>query len=126
MRIDLPVRRPKPFRVTALIDVIFILLLFFMLSSNFLRYSEIPIAGGMAAAAGGMPSIVLRVEKDGQVVVNGTRTNVEGLESLLEKIDPPLGTSAAVVGGRTGTVQDLVAVTGILRKAGLGVLLLHR
>jgi biopolymer transport protein ExbD len=126
MRINAPTPRLKTLNLTSLVDVIFLLLLFFMLTSSFLRYSEMQVTSGMAAAPGAKPSMVLRVESGGRVVVNGTRTTVDGLALLLEKIDPPFGTTAAVVGGRSGTVQDLVSATEILRQAGLGVLLLHR
>ncbi|WP_367714863.1 biopolymer transporter ExbD [Nitratireductor sp. GISD-1A_MAKvit] len=40
------VRRRKPLSLTSLIDVIFLLLLFFMLSSTFTRFASVEISGG--------------------------------------------------------------------------------
>jgi biopolymer transport protein ExbD len=50
----------RPVSVTSLIDVIFLLLLFFMLSSTFARYSEVEIGrqgGGGGAPSGAAPSL---------------------------------------------------------------------
>lgn len=42
----------KPLSITSLIDVIFLLLLFFMLASTFSKFSELELAGVAAAGAG--------------------------------------------------------------------------
>ncbi|GAA4230175.1 hypothetical protein GCM10022290_45560 [Sagittula marina] len=51
--------------MTSLIDVIFLLLLFFMLSSTFTRFSEVELsaagAGGAAAASSDAPPFFLRL-----------------------------------------------------------------
>lgn len=44
-------RRNRRLSMTALVDVIFLLLLFFMLSSTFSRFSELPISNGAAGAS---------------------------------------------------------------------------
>ncbi|MEM0986604.1 MAG: biopolymer transporter ExbD [Pseudomonadota bacterium] len=44
------VRKRRPASITSLIDVIFLLLLFFMLASTFTRFSEIELASAEAVA----------------------------------------------------------------------------
>ena len=51
MRVDTPRFARRRLGLTPLIDVIFLLLLFFMLSSTFSRFSQVPVEGG--AAGGG-------------------------------------------------------------------------
>ncbi|NEX45401.1 ExbD/TolR family protein [Pseudotabrizicola algicola] len=51
-RLDRP-RRRKTVSMTSLIDVIFLLLLFFMLSSTFTRFGDLPLT---TAAAGTVPA----------------------------------------------------------------------
>ncbi|MEM1411966.1 MAG: biopolymer transporter ExbD [Pseudomonadota bacterium] len=57
-------KRQKPRRrtsITSLIDVIFLLLLFFMLSSTFSRFSEIEISVAHAGAEGSIDSAQVRL-----------------------------------------------------------------
>jgi biopolymer transport protein ExbD len=52
--------RRRPISLTPLIDIIFLLLLFFMLSSTFTRFAEVPLvnAGTVAADTGAAPVLV--------------------------------------------------------------------
>lgn len=68
--------------LTPLIDVIFLLLLFFMLSSTFSKYGEIEIgAAGGRAAAGDTPPIFMQLREDG-LTVNGV--SMQGEEAMAE------------------------------------------
>lgn len=73
MRIELAPRRRATISLTALIDVVFILLVFFMLASNFAQVRTIGVQ--IPAEAGGGSSdqtaIVVQVEPDGRVAVDG-------------------------------------------------------
>ena len=62
--------------MTSLIDVIFLLLLFFMLTSTFSRFGEIPVAlGGTGAIVEGekKASVLVRINESGPSL-NGTLT----------------------------------------------------
>jgi len=82
--------------MTSLIDVIFLLLLFFMLSSTFSKYSEIELdaalPGGTATGAAG-PSVRVALSS-GHILVNG-RTVAQ--RRLAPRVD-------AVLGGQGGLV----------------------
>lgn len=75
--------RRRRLSMTSLIDVIFLLLLFFMLSSTFSRYGELPLTGAGAggAVAGTAPRFLqLRPET---LVLNGAEVTLEELPAVL-------------------------------------------
>ncbi len=73
MRIDVPRRRPVGIRLTPLIDVVFILLVFFMLASSFMDWRgfrlELPAAD--ATPDPDVDPIVVRVLSDGGYRLGG-------------------------------------------------------
>ena len=72
--IDQPMVRRRRLSLTSLIDVIFLLLLFFMLSSTFTRFAEVDIVagrGGQSMTADNLPDVFIRLGKDGDWKVNG-------------------------------------------------------
>ena len=76
MRVDAPRFVRRRLGLTPLIDVIFLLLLFFMLSSTFSRFSQVPVEGGTAGRAGGnRPDAMISVR------ANDVRLNGEGIET---------------------------------------------
>lgn len=72
--------------MTSLIDVIFLLLLFFMLTSTFTRFSEIEL---MNAAAGQVtsqaPPLFLRLSSDG-LSLNGRAVGIEDLPAAVTEL----------------------------------------
>ena len=69
--------------MTSLIDVIFLLLLFFMLSSTFTRFGEIPLSA--AAAGSGQPDtrpVFVTLGPDA-LRLNGAEASLPGLEEAL-------------------------------------------
>ncbi|MTI45530.1 biopolymer transport protein ExbD [Roseibium hamelinense] len=115
MRVERPPKRRRAISLTPLVDVIFLLLLFFMLSSTFTNFGEIDI--GAPAGSGGTgvsPKAILVVEGEA-LKLNGAPERTEklaaGVQALRERqIDSLL----VLVRGET-TTQQLVTVLGILR-----------
>jgi len=73
--------------LTSLIDVIFLLLLFFMLSSTFSKFGEVEltVSGGAASPDfDGTPVVFARLDADG-VVINGHRS---ALADIAAAVDP--------------------------------------
>lgn len=66
--------------MTSLIDVIFLLLLFFMLSSTFSKFAEVEISGGgaVAAAATGVAPLFLLLEPEA-LSLNGVPLEIGAL-----------------------------------------------
>ena len=72
----LPVRR-RALSMTSLIDVIFLLLLFFMLSTTFTRTAELPlVAGGSATGTAQTVPVFLRLAPD-TLTVNGQSATLD-------------------------------------------------
>jgi len=65
--------------MTALIDVIFLLLLFFMLSSTFSRFAEVELdAAGTSGAPSDTPPLFVQLGPDA-ITVNGTTQSLDTL-----------------------------------------------
>lgn len=81
MRIDVPRRRPAGIRLTPLIDVVFILLVFFMLASSFLdwRAFELGLPPADATADPDTDPIVVEVLADGGIELAGKRVPATAL-----------------------------------------------
>lgn len=76
--------------MTSLIDVIFLLLLFFMLTSTFSKFSEVELtaAGSSRGAASDRPPLFLRLSPDA-LSLNGQTVDIAALsEALTPEADP--------------------------------------
>jgi biopolymer transport protein ExbD len=110
-------RRRRALALTPLIDVIFILLLFFMLTSTFARFGEIPVstaAGGSSAATAAPVFLQLGA---GTITLNGTPTGLDALPGALSSFEPDgAGPVTVLVSlGRDVTAQRLVDLLAVLR-----------
>ncbi|WMT91276.1 biopolymer transporter ExbD [Pelagibacterium sp. H642] len=118
MRIERGARRRRPLSLTSLIDVIFLLLLFFMLSSTFSRFSEIELQGGRAgpSASAAAPGILVRIDEAGGWNINGEATAPGEVEARLERF-AGLGAEAITLLPRSGvSTQQLVDALEHLRR----------
>lgn len=73
-------------RLTPLIDIVFILLVFFMLASSFMDWRSISLSTPTARSNTSSPvegAVLLRVHADGQVDLSGRRMSVEQLADAL-------------------------------------------
>ncbi len=120
MRIEIAQRRRRPLSLTSLIDVIFLLLLFFMLSSTFTRFASVDVAGGRATAgAGERPDVLIRLE-DETWSVNGQPFQPEAATTELERLKATGAETAVILVRGNVTSQALVAaVERIRRQTGL-------
>ncbi|MBO6603091.1 MAG: biopolymer transporter ExbD [Roseicyclus sp.] len=108
--------RRRPVALTPLIDVIFLLLLFFMLSSTFTRFAELPLqnAGG-GAEPGASPPVFLRLEPDG-LSLNGDAVTLDTLPAALSERRPPGETVTLLLAvGEEVSSQRLVDLLVLLR-----------
>ncbi|MEM9434623.1 MAG: biopolymer transporter ExbD [Pseudomonadota bacterium] len=75
--------------MTSLIDVIFLLLLFFMLSSTFSRFAEVEITAGGGGGTSDQAAdtlLFLRVSED-RLTLNGDLLSADALEDHLAEIE---------------------------------------
>jgi len=117
-------RRPLRVSLTPLIDVVFILLLFFMLSSSFVRFQQIEFSSSAddesSVSAAPDESHRVLLHADGEVSVNEQRFNVddpalsEQLKQWLEK-----AVTVTVTAEADASVQRLVSLLDHLRQQGI-------
>ncbi len=88
MRLEIPARpRRRLISLTPLIDVVFILLLFFMLASNLTRLHAVPLdaQASQQTQAEDEPALLLRIQADGQLDLNGELVSAALLPELLRE-----------------------------------------
>jgi biopolymer transport protein ExbD len=116
-------RRPVP--LTPLIDVIFLLLLFFMLSSTFTRFGEVPLVNAGGGATADATPIFLQLRSE-DVALNGTAMPMEAVFPALGALSPEDGATVLVTLSGEVTSQRLVDLLTTLRGApGLAVSVLE-
>ncbi len=82
-------RRPQPtINVSALLDVVFILLIFVVLAANFdrLREMEVVLPGADAETPARTDALVLTVPVDGPMLLKGDPVELEGLRGPLSDL----------------------------------------
>jgi biopolymer transport protein ExbD len=114
-----PRRRPRTMSLTPMIDVVFLLLIFFMLSSRFGMDAVVPIAGGLEGAGSewqGAPRLVDIAPES--LSLNGVETAPGELATALQPLMPDTG-GAVILRPQDGAdLQRVVAIMDSLRGAG--------
>ncbi|WP_333829175.1 biopolymer transporter ExbD [Pararhodobacter sp.] len=119
-----PPRRRSVLSLTSLIDVIFLLLLFFMLSSTFSRQGEVELAAaGGGAGAGTARPVFLQLGPE-DLTLNATPVTLEELDAALAALAAAAGEGAEqepallLVALRPEvTAQRLIDLLGALRQS---------
>ena len=116
-------RRRKAMSLTPMIDVVFLLLVFFMLAARFDQTTVIPVAtAGSGADYSGPPRLV-DVTPD-TLLLNGVRTSKADLAASLGKLMESRTDIIVLRARDNASVQRLVDVMQILREEGLTTLTL--
>ena len=123
MNFDEP-RPPRRISLTPMIDVVFLLLVFFMLASRFGSDMQISLnaAGGDAAAYSGPPRLV-RIEETG-LRLNGVALPEDALIEELGRLTETPEDVIVLRSDEAVTLQRLVAVMDRLRAGGFARLVL--
>ncbi|MFP3383905.1 ExbD/TolR family protein [Tritonibacter sp. SIMBA_163] len=120
MALRLSKRHARRLSMTSLIDVIFLLLLFFMLSSTFSRFGTVDLMAAEAGqgTSGETRSLFLRLTPD-QISLNGEVVAVDAIEArliVLRSDRDAEETQVLVSLAGTVTSQRLVDVLAVLRQ----------
>jgi biopolymer transport protein ExbD len=110
-----PRRRRRPVGLTSLIDVIFLLLLFFMLASSFTRYQALEIAGGGNAGGAAVRPAYLRLHSAGTLDLNGLPLQPAELPAALAALKQDM--IVAIWSGPEASVQDVVDAMSAARQS---------
>ncbi len=116
MALRIATHRRKRLSMTSLIDVIFLLLLFFMLSSTFTRFSEIPLLGATAGnATANLDTAPLFIRLDDQTVqLNGQNHTFDTLIDQIDEIADNEGQRILIAPRDAVTSQRLVDLLVVL------------
>lgn len=109
--------------MSPLIDMVFILLIFFMVSTTFVKDAQVELSRPSARSAAAASSKALRVtvDRQGAVYLDGTPTRVWMLQSRLrDAFRDGADKSVLVVADREASVAKLVEVVDQCRLAGAG------
>lgn len=124
MQISDKVRKKVQINITSLIDVLFILLIFFMVTSTFLEQPGIKLELPKAESAQveQIENLIIYVDQQRQVFLNDKPVAIDRLEKQLQETiaeneEPTLVLRAdkAVPHGLVVTIMDLAKKTGVKR-----------
>lgn len=113
------------FQIAPMIDVVFLLLIFFLVTWNFARQEteldvKVPTAREGKENRRAMGEVILNVRADGAIVMNRRTFTSEELATALAKIAQLYPDQAVVVRGDENTpYRDIVRVLDICRTAGI-------
>lgn len=106
--------RRRSLSMTSLIDVIFLLLLFFMLSSTFARHGELSFSAGTGGRVSSDETPIFIRLGDGALSLNGTEISPEDIPAALRGLAPEGGPIILSLTGEANA-QALVDVLAVLR-----------
>ncbi|WP_417415828.1 biopolymer transporter ExbD [Hoeflea sp.] len=105
--------------MTSLIDIIFLLLLFFMLSSTFSRFADVELGasgGGNPARQASVPAF-LKLSAD-RLLLNGSELSNQALQAEIERLRTSANVNAVILSvDETASSQQLVDTLLVLRRS---------
>ncbi len=112
-----PPRRSRRPSLTPMIDVVFLLLVFFMLASQFGKDTSVRLSGAGAGATYSGPPRLIEIAPD-VVRLNGTGIALEGLQSALTPLTQNVSDTIILRGADGASLQRLLDVAQILQASG--------
>ena len=114
-------RRNRRLSLTPLIDCVFILLVFFMLQTNFFRPHTVDFAkaAGASGAVSDTQTVSVEIHDNGTIWLNGAATDIRSLQDFAAGIIAPdttrvvLGVDPGVVLQRAVDIMDLFNRHGV-------------
>jgi len=110
-------------QMTPLIDMVFILLIFFVVTTSFTAETGVGIERPRAGSSESLPrdSVTIAVRADGQIVLDGQKVGLFSVRPHLERgLRNQPGLAAVIVADRTVPIERIVQVMDEIRAAGVG------
>ncbi len=105
-----------------LLDMVFILLIFFVITTNFSRQTgvEVQKPKSQSAVSQGAKTIMIGITKEGAIHIHGRQVSAEGLIQILEReIAQRPESTVLIVGDRGSTLGRSVEVMDYCARAGV-------
>ena len=107
--------------LTPLIDVVFLLLIFFMVSTvfvDFKRQMDISLPSSKSSVSTeDLNSVKVELTVDKQIFLNGEKVNLRGFEAALLKIDTSKNNIAIIRADKNLPYGDVIKIMGMLQSA---------
>lgn len=118
MKIESRNKLDPSFDMSSMTDVVFLLLIFFMLTSNFVAPSGLPVnVPTSKASTKVLPKVTLSITKDLKYYINEVEVPYEFIEDELRNLLPTVNEGVVVLSiDKDVPVQYLVNVAGIATK----------
>lgn len=119
------VPEPAGFQIAPMVDIVFLLLIFFLVTWNFARYEteldvKVPTAKEGKESRRSVGEVIINVKNDGSIVINRKTVSVEELGGTLRKISELYPDQAVVLrGDQSADYRHIVAVLDICRAANI-------
>ncbi|WP_297582993.1 biopolymer transporter ExbD [Roseibium sp.] len=113
----------RPVGLTSLIDVIFLLLLFFMLASSFTRYQSLDVSSGGQGGGADFKPAYLRIHTSEKIDLNGMPLTKPDMAGKFAELTDKDNMVVAIWSGPEASVQDVVDVMSAARQSGLKTVL---
>lgn len=113
------------FQIAPMVDIVFLLLIFFLVTWNFARYETelevvVPVAKEGKETRRAIGEVILNVREDGTVVLNRKTLTLEDLRAALERIASIYPDQAVVLrGDERADYRHIVAVLDVCRSANI-------
>ncbi|MGD9807164.1 MAG: ExbD/TolR family protein [Deferribacterales bacterium] len=117
-------RRAKTVEINMapLIDMIFILLIFFIVTTSFVKESGVDVNRPKAASAASQEktNVIISVTKDGQVYMDGRVVDIRSVRGLMERFlaETPEG-SVVIAADESSRTGEVIRVLDACRLAGV-------
>lgn len=117
MRLDVPARKPASISLTPLIDVVFILLVFFMLATRFIDLARQPLSVAVASEQrdASEPVLVIHVLDSQTLTLNDERMTVDQARQRLAARPPQ---PVYIDSEGSAPLQAVLRVTDMLQASG--------
>jgi biopolymer transport protein ExbD len=114
-------RRAGRLSLTPLIDCVFILLIFFMLETNFMRPRAISFAQSTSSPGAVADAVLIAVEvhDDDTIWLNGSPSSMDGLRSYASQVGDPVEAKVVLALDETVILQRAVDVMDIFNQFGM-------
>ena len=124
MRFDTRPEEDYSLSLTAMIDVVFLLLIFFMVSTAFIDFSHrmdisLPEARAGVVTGEQRRQFLVEVGGEGRISLNGKEVTLDSLESRLEDTDGTPERTVLIRADRRLPYGLVVRIMGICRAAGI-------
>ena len=111
LRFPVKTRTRPTIHLTALIDIVFLLLIFFLLASTFVEQVglNIEIPEVESEGEGLLPELVVQIDEDGKVFIDDINVNVRQLTTVLKMRIQSMGKDTVVIHADRRSQYDNVA-----------------